>query len=604
MAHDSLDRKFMHLTDMPVPTVAPPGSDPAAPASARPARWRTLVGPLALVLLAILPGITVLGHMLVQDDIPLILQNPNSGTLDGLWRAFARPFWPPPWSPDLYRPLTSILLTLEWTLGVRRPGVVHLTGLLLYAACALAFYGLLRTRLPRWAAWIAAALFAVHPVHVEAVDVAINQSELLVGLASALAVTLYVRGRDRGALSVRTQLGIAGLYLVACLSKESGVMLPALLAAAELFVVRDETPLLRRLTALRPFVLGLAAIGLGFIAARTQVLGGDAVGTFTAEGLVGLTMGQRALTMLGVVVDWARLLVWPAHLQADYSPHEIVGATTWGWAQNAGLAILLATVFAAWRTRRTAPLVTFGILWMAVALFPVHNVLIPTGIVLAERTLFLPSMGALFIVAALLPAVGRQLADVRPVVRYAAGATLVAVLAAGAARTYDRQEAWSTPFMHASHLLIDAPTSWRTHYAVGQILWEYRKHDESMRHLLEAMRLHPPAIQVHRDLGDHYRQNRDCVKAGEHYREVLKLAPGLIDVRSSYIACLLWLGDYRTAAFQARMAQSYSYDVRVYARFRSVADSARAVNAPPGTVAVAIRKEDQDSSLTDVRRRH
>src|SRR5262249_431807 len=96
---------------------------------------------------------------------------------------------------------------------------------------------------------------------------------------------------------------------------------------------------------------------------------------------------------LSVVPTWLRLLCWPRHLQADYSPNEIVAASSFGLAEVLGLSLLLVVGAVAWFARKRAPTRTFGIAWMALALFPVRNRLVPTGVLAAERTLFLPSVG-------------------------------------------------------------------------------------------------------------------------------------------------------------------------------------------------------------------
>ena len=384
----------------------------------------------AVALLAIGASAPSLPNVFVQDDIPVVLKNQDNHTISTPWTAFTRPYWPKPFSPDLYRPLMSVGLATQWVAGGGSPVVFRVTSILLYVASAVAFFWLAAMLLPVEAAWVAAALFAVHPVHVEAVAVAVNQGELIVGLIATLWVGMYIGARRRGDLGVRSSIGFVATYLVACFFKENAVILPGLLIAAEMTVIRDDRPFMSRVAAVRPLVLALAATGLAFLSVRSAVLD-NVVGSFTAEGLQGLSAGQRALTMLGVVPEWLRLFAWPAHLQADYSPQEITGALAWGTAQTLGLFILASAVIGALAARRTAPVATFGIIWVAIALFPVSNVLVPTGIVLAERTLYLASVGFLLIVGALLPAAFRAIAAARPPIRRAALAALVAPAGGG-----------------------------------------------------------------------------------------------------------------------------------------------------------------------------
>ena len=163
------------------------------------------------------------------------------------------------------------------------------------------------------------------------------------------------------------------------------MVLPALLAATELCLLSGQ-PWRQRLAQFRPTVLLQVATVMAVVWIRDWVLKGETRGTFTAEGLEGLGLGGRALTMLGVVPEYLRLLLWPASLQADYSPGEIVGTTSWGSAQSLGALILLLVLVLAFRLRKSAPVVPFGLAWTAIGLAPVPNVLAPSGIVPAERT--------------------------------------------------------------------------------------------------------------------------------------------------------------------------------------------------------------------------
>jgi hypothetical protein len=227
---------------------------------------------ISLALLAIAASATGIVNGFTYDDRPVILENPFMRDLHGWWRAFTTPYWPPDWGSDGYRPLTSLAFKLEFALSGGNAMVIHGANIALYALSAVLAYYLARRVLPGWCAWVVAALFAVHPVHVEAVANGVGQSELLVAVFMIPAVTLYLRDRMRGdgVLAPRTIAAILLLYAGACFSKEHGVVLPALLVAAELTVIADATPVRERARRLRPVFLALTGVALVFLAARSR----------------------------------------------------------------------------------------------------------------------------------------------------------------------------------------------------------------------------------------------------------------------------------------------------------------------------------------------
>src|SRR4029078_2303538 len=123
-----------------------------------------------------------------------------------------------------------------------------------------------------------------------------------------------------------------------------------------------------------------------------QVLPLATLAASPAEPLRGLGTPERALLMLQVVPMWLRLLVWPARLRADYPAEAFALPPQLELRAAIGLAIILLFALVARSARKWAPSVSFGIAWAAIALLPVSNI-VPTGVVLAERTLFLPSIG-------------------------------------------------------------------------------------------------------------------------------------------------------------------------------------------------------------------
>ncbi|MEO8452770.1 MAG: tetratricopeptide repeat protein [Gemmatimonadota bacterium] len=566
---------------------------------------------LWLALLCVASSATNLGNHYTQDDMPVIQRNPTIHTLTEPWAFFTQSYWPKPYPPALYRPFTSLTFAVEWALSGGEPWFYRATSILLYLAAGLAFYALLRRLVSREAAWIATALFMVHPVHVEAVAIAVNQSELMTGLLAVLAVSLYLKTREDGRFDARRGALLFALYLAACLYKESGLVIIGLLVAAELTVVKTDESLKARLRHARPLLLVMLLGAASFFAIRTLALGGDAVGTFKAEALDGLGMGQRALTMLPVVPHWVRLLLWPAHLQGDYSPKELEAATTWGGDQTLGLLILLLALLLAFGSWKKRPVVTLGIMWLAIGIFPVSNVLIPTGIMLAERTLFLPSIGMMLVVAGVL----------EPVLQWAAGKTsprqddkearglrgrltvrqwmgavvLGAILLMGLTRSASRQMVWRDQFTYWHQTTIDAPKSYRAHHALAQLLFQVGEKRWAETEYKKSIELYPRTWGVYFDLANKYRLNNMCEPATKLYQRTLLVEPEHEAARGALIACLLNLGRYEEAKHEAREGISYGSRparVRLFQRFYQIADSAIKVDAKPGTVAIHMSAAD------------
>ena len=153
--------------------------------------------------------------------------------------------------------------------------VFHLGNILLAVATSLAVYWMALAFLPPVGAWLAGALFAVHPVHVEVTGNMVGQSELLVGLGVALAMGWYLRRRRAGDLRWRDVFIVTLAYAVALFSKEHAIVFPALIVAAEFTIVDDDRAWRSRLASLRPFTLALVAVNLvlGAVVILVAVLG-------------------------------------------------------------------------------------------------------------------------------------------------------------------------------------------------------------------------------------------------------------------------------------------------------------------------------------------
>lgn len=394
-------------------------------------RLYLVVGAVALVVY-----LGALGNRFAMDDLPLVVRNPLVQSVSGMWQAFAAPFWPPDFGGHMYRPLA----VATWALDQRVDGArwFHLVNLLWHAAACVAVAALTRRFADDRSALVAGLLFAVHPVHVEAVANVAGRTELMAALFVVLGVYAALA---RGSLAWS-----AAAWILALLSKENAAVLPALVVYG--WALGLGRPTRRRMLA---FGATWLVIGLGYAALRWNVLEPYARFQSVAPTFLGQTPLSIRLTSVGELADVARLLVFPLTLRVDYSPDErTLVASLFDPTLLAGVVcfVIWATLLAlAWRRGRR--LEAFGLGWIGIAFLPVANIVFPAGFVLAERTLYLPSAG-------LVLAGGSWLAR-WPSRWRLVPATLVLL---GAARTALRVPVWHDNTTVTLSILEDSPRSY------------------------------------------------------------------------------------------------------------------------------------------------
>jgi hypothetical protein len=500
-------------------------------------RFHSALPIIALLLVGLGAAGSSIGNGFAYDDFPIIVENARVHAASPFWTYLGQPYWPG-YADLLYRPLTVWLFGVQWAIGGGAPWVFHATSVMLYLATAIALFTLGRRLLPLWAAWLAAALFTVHPVHVEAVANIVGQAELHLGLATIVALIVYLRGRERETMSSGTRLAMTATVLWAMLSKEQGLLVPFALVLAEATVVpRTESFTLRmkRLTPLWVLMAALVSVVLGL---RWMVLG-QLSGGVPATALVGASLGERALTMLGVVPEWVRLFLWPYHLQADYSPPGLARATAFGGAQALGLILMMVLGLVTWRSRNRMPVVAFGCAFMVLMLLPVTNLVAATGIVLAERTLYLPSVGLVLAIAS-----GATLFERLPApARMGAAVAVAALLTSGMVWSNRRQTVWQDNDHLFRQTMLDAPDNYRSYWLWARHLRTEGRIDQAVDALLLSTELYGNDPVVFEDLGQLQRERGRCGRAVEPLRRALAIDSTRTTARSRLIYCLIRIGD-------------------------------------------------------------
>lgn len=549
-----------------------------------------LAAPLVAVL-ALASSIVGVVNKFTYDDRYIIELNTLMRAPHAWARVFVSSYWPADWGGDGYRPLTILFFKLEYALGHGSPVAFHATNIALYVVASLLVFHLARQLLPLWAAWSAAALFAVHPVHVEAVANVVGQSELIVAIALLAATSLYLRDRVRGPLQPATLAQIFALYAVACFAKEHGIVLPAILVAAELFLIHDAAPPAERVRRLRPVYLVFALIAVIFVGVRARVLGDHSLGgfaPFTPFSMLHISAGDRMLTALGVVPQWLRLLYWPAHLSSEYGPPDIEIAQGWTASAIPGILILAALVTVAIVERRRQPVIGFGIALAGIALLPSSNFVLAAGILLAERTLFLPSVGAMLVAGAFFVAardwLRARFGGAPSLARWSRVAIVLAIVAGGV-RSVQRTTVWRDNERLFRQAVADAPLAYRAHYMLGAWAFENKRRREGETEYRKALNLFPYDPFLSYNMAEQYRSVGLCGPAVPLYRWAFGLQPTFPLGHGAFAWCLLNEGQYSEARTRALETIRVGGDLRWMRRIIFLADSSRAADAriPPNT---------------------
>lgn len=424
-----------------------------------------------VALCAVVTYLGALANHYAWDDTPIIVNNALVHSWSGLWRVFASPYWPPSWGGLVYRPLTLATFVVDWQVGGAGATVwPHAMNLLWHAGTCVLVAMLAR----RWAgdagALVAGILFAVHPVHVEAVANVVGRGELMAGFFALLAVYAAVARNSIGWSAVAWVLGL--------LCKENAAVAPVWVATA--WALGFDRPSRKRML---QFAGAWAAAALVYGVARTVVLL-PYPQHFDLAPVFALQSGlEIRLTGVSALADVLRLLVFPLSLKADYSPQERpIVTSVLDWRFGVGILSLACWVLLLvllWRRRDR--LGVMGLLWIGFAYAPVANILFPVGVLVAERTLYLPSIGLALAVASWARRLeGRRLWAV---------AGVIAV--AGGVRSALRVPVWKNDRSVMKSILEDSPMSYRGPMGAAIIYLEIRQPRAAFDEIRKAIAIYP-----------------------------------------------------------------------------------------------------------------
>jgi protein O-mannosyl-transferase len=468
-------------------------------------------------------------------------------------------------------PLTRLSLMLDAALFGHGPAGFHFTNLLLHALNAvLLFLLLLRLTGARWRSALVAALFALHPLHVESVAWIAERKDVLSAGFGLLALLFYIRSARAERLNRKSQIVnyLLALFLFACslLAKPMLVTLPFVLLLLDFWPLErvagfrvpgsgvpaaqgglDTGNMWQLFREKIPFLL--LSVAVSVIAIRAQKAHG------ALAPLAELPLAARLGHVFPADAAYLAKTFWPADLAVFY---PLTGPAGGLRLAGAVLLVLGGSALAVWRMRRQ-PYLFAGWFWFLGTLVPVIG-LVQVGVQsMADRYTYVPLTG-LFIMVVW---GGAEWCARLALPRFVPAAVAAGVLAACAVRTAGQLEYWKdseTLFRHALAVTKDNyiaylnlglaqfdaghpdeaiasygrslainPDFGNTHNCLGVALAARHRLDEAAEHFNAALRTMPEPWKAHSNLGNVRLEQRRFPEAVAEYQLALQLCPGNID---------------------------------------------------------------------------
>ena len=441
-----------------------------------------LLGPAALVLLTLAAYANSFGAGFPLDNKGLILEDVrvHEATSANVGLILRHTYWWPHGESGLYRPVTTLSYLFNYAVlgNGDRPAGYHAINLLLHIVNVLLAYALMLrlmdpglgpaqggyNRRSGPTAFAVAALWAVLPLSTEAVTNIVGRADLLGAFGVLGGVLMYLKSREaRGAARLAWLASLGAMTAIGVFSKESAVAIAAVIAMCEM------TWWTRGRSAAR-WVGPAVALGLPLLVMWQQRAGVLAASPaaewpFVDNPIVGAGFWIGRLTALEVIARDLWLVVWPLHLSCDYSYAQIplASGTAGDWAAWGGLALAAAAVavFA-----RQGPAVWVLAAFAVATLLPSSNLIVFSGTIMAERLMYLPSLGVIGLIVLGLFTAGRAArTPALPMV------VIAAAIAAFAVRTWTRNSDWRNDVTLWTSAAREVPQSYKAHEALAEALY-------------------------------------------------------------------------------------------------------------------------------------
>ena len=533
----------------PLATEAPPRG-----ATRAPVRWSEATLFAALIFISILPYSNALLNGFVYDDTTQILDNPYIVSFRHLGHVFTSAVWSYVGSggyTNYYRPVMTFgYMVCFHFFGAQAYGF-HLANILLHAAVVCVLYVVTRRMFgSRGVAFLAATLFALHPIHTESVDWVAAVTDLEVTFFFLLTFWFFLRIPSKeGKAAGWAILGMALSFSLALCSKEQALVLPALATIYEHFYREDRgaTKWTRKVS--RYYLLW--ALLFAYLLFRMHVFGAFA----PILGHPEVTRYGALLSGVALLGQYIGKLIWPVRLCAFYMFHPSTSAlASQVLAAAAELAVCAGLFALLWKRHRPA---SFGMVWFFATIAPVLNVrVLASDNVFAERYLYLPSVGFCWLAALGLAKVWDRVGSRPAAWRWAYAVLLGALAVLFAARIVTRNRIWKDEITFYSATLQASPDAVPIYNNLGSVYWNRGEVAAAERQWQKALTYVPSSPTLLNNLGLVYMERKEFPRAVEYFKKSASSEPSFPDPHLNLGVAYQQMGMKNEAEVQYRTAMS------------------------------------------------
>jgi Flp pilus assembly protein TadD len=532
-------------------------------------RWGLVAVALATGLIGAAVYTNAVGNPFLIDDQAVILRDQRVQEFQ-VWALLTGNYWYMPRADVLYRPLVMLSFAANWAIS-QEPSSFRIVNIAIHAGvCALLVVLARRLFGSLWCAGAAGLVFAVHPIHTEALNVIVGRTDLAVTLFVLLAAVLYSKGGAKAAAVRTRRLGaVTVCFAGALLCKENGVVLPGVMVVLDWWRWRRDgsrpPPGWWNRRMMHSYLALVLVFGL-YLLARWASLGGltrDAAHISVVDNVIahpdyGLEQGDSILlarwaTPLVTFAKSVALLCFPARLSNDYSYAAI---DTVKRLTDPRLPMAMASVAAVitvgiWSSRRRGR-VAVGLAITLVTYSAVSNTAVIIGTIFAERLLYLPSVGAAMMAGVLASSwIGTLRQAGAGVRRSASGIVAICfalLLAWFGWRTIDRNRDWRSKDPGARAPAPISSQSVRVLSNLAGAAANAGDTDAALEYCRRAIEIYPDYESPWRISGLVYHRREQFDEALRRLRRALELG-GANDSNGVLAACgiLVSRGHYRRA---------------------------------------------------------